>query len=357
MDQCTAGTAEVAQVCISGVAGNTCQYATHASHCNNLGTVQTDGTCVCQAGVGGLYCQCVSPDATSGACLQCASVAATYTGSQCETPSTTECNGHSLAGATMSPRSGAAYCIPCADSDAAGPYCEYTRAKTCNSQGTPLYDGKCTDCAPGFAGPNCEYSDGGTCNRHGAVSGDGKCVCEHEFVQGSSRQCTVCKPRITGASCNQCQSAYYAPSYPACEPKCTAHATGQSGAGSVCLCHAGWRGERCECFAGLGVSSSSSPCLMCATAGTARVTPVNGRCAHPSFISTTTTRTATTTTTTTASVTCLGKACIKVEGKTGSQGITPTLVMAVQLCRTLACEIRPRACFILLLRCLDAYEW
>ena len=54
------------------------------------------------------------------------------------------------------------YCIPCADPDAAGPFCEYTRAKTCNSQGTPLYDGKCKDCAAGFAGPNCEYSNGGT---------------------------------------------------------------------------------------------------------------------------------------------------------------------------------------------------
>ena len=182
------------------------------------------------------------------------------------------------------PRGGDPYCIPCADPDAAGPFCQYTRGGTCNGYGTPQYDGRC--------------------------------ACDNEFVQRTrvpyDRQCTICKTGVAGNACDKCQSTHYAPSYPACEAKCTAHATGQDSTTHACLCHAGWRGERCECFVGLDVSKAA-PCLVCATITTDRVAAVNGRCAHATFVSTTTTTTtdvATTAATTTAPVTCVGSACV-----------------------------------------------
>ena len=77
--------------------GAQCQYSTSTHFCNNLGVVQKDGRCKCESGVSGAMCECVSPDPNTNKCLQCATVADTYSAGTCESTTKLACNGRDLA--------------------------------------------------------------------------------------------------------------------------------------------------------------------------------------------------------------------------------------------------------------------
>eukprot|EP01128_Nolandella_sp_AFSM9_P005547 TRINITY_DN2696_c0_g1_i2.p1 TRINITY_DN2696_c0_g1~~TRINITY_DN2696_c0_g1_i2.p1 ORF type:complete len:1527 (-),score=193.27 TRINITY_DN2696_c0_g1_i2:46-4626(-) len=102
------------------------------------------------------------------------------------------------------------------------PDCE-SGAAACSNRGMEAYDGSCIchhssgpsceDCDPGFVGPFCTYSDARNCNSNGSVQSDKTCICVDPFVgdqcQDNGRE--LCSNRgmtdQTGFTC-ECEPTY-----------------------------------------------------------------------------------------------------------------------------------------------------
>src|SRR5690348_14353410 len=102
-----------------------------------------------------------------------------------------------------------------------GPYCQYTRAGTCDGHGSPKSDGscdcdtglsgqQCNACATGYYGfPNCKACSDATCNFAETGGhcdlGNGNCLCGAIY---SGADCQACAPdHYNWPSCTFCTAA------------------------------------------------------------------------------------------------------------------------------------------------------
>ena len=223
--------------------------------CNNHGTCNQEGSCVCFASVSngywaGAYCDrckdgysavnCSRPTCRSGATDNCLH-------GTCTSPSTCMCSkGNATAGFWDGP-----FCNQCLHSATLG----FWSGASCNS------------CAKDIYGPSCVVTCIGnfTCSGHGSCNTSGMCDCQKEWDGGPS--CAQCAKGYFGAGCKgQCTST-----------TCNGRGTCQHNGSCVCFSHSGvgyYAGPTCmECQA----TFSGPKCLGESSLG---CTPGGNTCMH-----------------------------------------------------------------------------
>jgi len=163
--------------------------------CNNHGTLQPDGSCVCDVGFVGATCNQCGLHYYGPSCTFC--------------EPTTTCSGHG-------------FCDP----QFGGCICQVGYAGA-----------SCSQCAANYYGAACSTfcQASTTCNGNGTCDLNGSCVCAVGFA---------------GPTCSQCAANYYGATCTFCQASTTCNGNGTCSATGACTCNPGFNGPGCTAVAG-----------------------------------------------------------------------------------------------------------
>ena len=191
--------------CLSGFYGQNCK---EIIDCNGHGSINEDGSCICTAMYAGNKCQYSRDKTCSGNGYPNINGVCTCDNNESH-PNGLNCQytrSNACNGNGNPFPDGSCLC----DKDSNGVTCQFTRSNTCNSRGEPKIDGTCT-CDSPFTGVNCEKGD--ICNGNGEYNSQTKqCTCNHGFINTEDLgQCSV-------QSSGTCYNLFIKPDSKICSP-------------------------------------------------------------------------------------------------------------------------------------------